>query len=116
MNCGNHPDVVEWVWRLGRGLAAGARCLIYGTPALIDPETGVILAVCFGTAYAIRLPADSPKPPRNDVVQKWSFGGTTNIERRFGRGWKFGDFSRGEFAALKKVRENFHEQLSEPPA
>jgi hypothetical protein len=50
MNCGSHPDIVEYVWGpLGSALAQDGRALIFGTPTLIHANSGVILAVCFGT-------------------------------------------------------------------
>ena len=38
---GSHPDVVERVWdQLGASLPTDCRCLVYGTPALVDPASG----------------------------------------------------------------------------
>src|SRR5512145_2078070 len=54
--CGSHPDVVERVWdRLGKCLPENGRCLVYGTPALVHPRAGVVLATCNGTAYCLRI-------------------------------------------------------------
>ena len=53
---GSHPDVVKHVWDvIGRSLPVDCRCLVYGTPALVHPKVGVILAFCNGMTYCIRL-------------------------------------------------------------
>jgi hypothetical protein len=102
MSCGAHPDIVERVWeQLGRALPRDGRCLIFGTPALVHAEFGVLLAVCLGTAYVVRLPPDAAPPPRRCVVMQGSDGGRLDLESEFGAGWMFGDFSPGEVDALK---------------
>jgi hypothetical protein len=106
MNCGTHPDIVEHVWGvLGRALPENGCCLIFGIPALVHPKAGVILAVCYGTAYAIRLPSGAARPPRRKLVHDWSFEPETNIETDCGVGWMFGDFSPGEVDAIAEVYE-----------
>lgn len=58
LGSGAHPDIVERLWRdLNQALPTDSRRLVYGTPALMNPDTGEILAVAIGTSYAIRLPA-----------------------------------------------------------
>src|SRR5438309_2072950 len=55
--CDCHPDAVEWVWnRLGATLPEKGYCLVCGRPALVHPHAGVLLAVCLGTAYCLRVP------------------------------------------------------------
>jgi hypothetical protein len=55
---GSHPDVVERVWDgLGKALPADCRCLVLGTPALVHPEAGVVLAFSLGTRYYVRRPS-----------------------------------------------------------
>jgi hypothetical protein len=108
MNCGSHPDIVERVWdKLSRAFPGDGRCLLYGTPALVHPKSGVILAVCYGTAYCVRLPIGAARPPRQRLVEEWTEGGKTNIESEFGRFWMFGDFSRSEIAAMKEVYQQY---------
>ena len=51
---GSHPDVVERVWN-GLGPHADWRLVVLGTPAVVDPETGAVLAVALGTSYWLRL-------------------------------------------------------------
>jgi hypothetical protein len=107
-NRGSHPDIVQRVWdELGRALPEDGRCLLFGTPALVHPKSGVILAVCFGTAYSLRLPSGAARPPRRRLVQEWSTGGETNVESEFGPGWMFGDFSPGEVEGMEDVYQEF---------
>src|SRR5437870_12512694 len=55
--CGSHPEIVERVWdQLGTELPQDCRCLLYRTPALVHPVSGVVLTVSYGTQYCIRLP------------------------------------------------------------
>src|SRR5512140_3112105 len=76
---GSHPDVVSRVWdQLGHALPNDCRCLVYGTPALVHPGAGVILAICNGTQYNLRLAPDgldeaSAKGAK--TVTRWSGGG-----------------------------------------
>jgi hypothetical protein len=108
MNCGSHPDIVERVWdHLGRVLPDDGRCLVYGNPALVHPRSGVVLAVCYGTSYALRLPKGSPRPPRRLRVVKWTLGGETDLEAEYGKYWQFGCFSADEENTLKAVYEEF---------
>lgn len=42
---GAHPDVVQRLWnQLGKGSPAESRALLFGTPALVHPESGIVLA------------------------------------------------------------------------
>src|SRR5437870_5423463 len=60
MGQGCHPDIVERIWdQIGKVFLTDARCLVYGTPALVDPETGIVVAVGYGTAYCVRIPVAS---------------------------------------------------------
>src|SRR5215207_8152737 len=46
-NQGSHPEIVERVWDdINSKLPKDCRCLIYGTPALVHSDTGIILAIC----------------------------------------------------------------------
>src|SRR5262245_45618185 len=58
--CGSHPGAVMRVWdELGAALPNGCCQVLYGTPVLLHDESGVVLAVCYGTSYAIRVPGGS---------------------------------------------------------
>lgn len=71
---GTHPDIVERLWLLDRGLPASCRWVVWGYPALVHPLSGVIFAIGFGTiGVAMRLPAelsDAGPQARADVSGK----------------------------------------------
>ena len=53
MEAGSHPDIVARVWdQLGRSLPGDCRAMLYGGPALVDPHSGLIIALAYGTQYA----------------------------------------------------------------
>ena len=107
---GSHPDIVERVWdALGGSLPADCRALVYGTPALVEPRSGVVIAIAFGTAYALRIPARSIADALAagcQLEQRWTGGGSTVAREEFGEGWLF-----GAWAATEKewVRESYEE-------
>ena len=115
MNCGSHPDVVERVWNeLSAALPADGRCLVFGTPALVHPRSGVVLAVCSGTAYCLRLPTGAART-RGQAVQEWTDGGTTDLSVEFGTDWVFGRYLPGELDAIREVYREF-DKRAEPGA
>jgi hypothetical protein len=100
MGAGSHPDCVERVWDvLGGALPAKSRALVYGSPALVHPAAGIVIALTFGTQYAIRIPADvharAMKLGCKDT-QKWSGGGETRIRELLGDDWLFGGWADEE--------------------
>jgi hypothetical protein len=111
MSCGSHPDVVEQVWHvLARKLPAEGRCLLFGTPALVDPVSGIVLAVCYGTQYCVRLPKGAiPAALRRGarVSMTWTLGGSTNIQKQFGRDWVFGHYLPEEVEWCEEVCRQF---------
>jgi hypothetical protein len=113
MNCGSHPDVVEHVWRvLARKLPAESRCLLFGTPALVDPRSGVVLSVCYGTEYCVRLPNGAlPAALRRGarVSTTWTVGATTNIQKQFGSDWIFGHWLPEEVKWCEESCQQFRE-------
>jgi hypothetical protein len=56
---GTHPELVARLWdELGKGLPADCRRVVFGTPALVRPDSGVLFGFAGGThTYALRLPA-----------------------------------------------------------
>lgn len=91
---GSEPQVVERVWDfLGARLRDDCRALIYGSPGLVDPGSGAVLAVAYATSYVIRVAnrrLDDALQAGCSIEHTWSDGTTTNIEQKFGRGWVFG--------------------------
>jgi hypothetical protein len=94
MQLGSHPDVVQRVWDdLGGALPVDCRAIVYGTPGLVQPHSGVVLAMAYGTAYAIRVPTQliaAAYKAGCKAEQSWTPGGKTIIEEEFGCGWVFG--------------------------
>lgn len=92
---GAHPDIVERLWsELAARLAHDSRRLIAGGAALIDPETGVIVAVALGTTYAIRLTGESLTRARErgyvSVHEFSTVNRRLDLDTAFGPGWVFG--------------------------
>jgi len=67
LTLGTHPDLVTRLWNeLGGSLPSDCRVIAYGMPALVRPDTGVIIGVAGGTQmYALRLDADGFTVARN---------------------------------------------------
>lgn len=92
---GAHPDIVEQLWtRLNAALASDARSLVADTAALVDPDSGLILAVALGTQYAIRLTgaglAAAEAAGYQSVHEFRTVGRTLDLGQAFGPGWVFG--------------------------
>lgn len=98
--CGSHPEIVERVWdALGAALPADCRRLVYGTPALVHPQTGVVLAVALGTQYGLRVPANRLQEALDagaKLKTKWSNGGEFDVPSALGGDWVLGSFSKSE--------------------
>ena len=100
LQAGSHPDIVSRVWEtIGGALPADCRAIVYGTPALVHPDCGVVLALAYGTAYGIRIPDDLV----NEAMEagcmperRWSGGKTTNLQELMGYGWLFGSWEKKE--------------------
>ncbi|MDP9249926.1 MAG: hypothetical protein M3O78_00965 [Chloroflexota bacterium] len=95
LHLGTHPLVVARLWDvLNAGLPADGRCVIYGSPALVEPVSGIVLAVGIGTQYALRLrPADRTMAlaAGAEVVHAFrTSGGTLDLGVAFGADWTFG--------------------------
>ena len=58
MALGTHPDLVARLWdELPTELPVDCRAVVYGTPALMRPTTGIVFGFANGThTYALRLP------------------------------------------------------------
>lgn len=97
---GSHPDVVERVMdELGATLPGHCRFLADGRAVLAHPATGRILAMPYGTAYALWLPEDAcAEAKRSGLVptRRWSDGTRTDLEREIGPGWLFGKWHADE--------------------
>lgn len=112
LELGSHPDVVERVWdELGMVLGQDSRQIVCGRPALVDPETGAVLAIAWGTRYVLRLPEETAGKARDrgfKTVHTWSDGTMTDIENDLGPGWVFGQWSTEEAIFLRESHNSPH--------
>jgi hypothetical protein len=55
---GTHPDLVARLWdEIAAVLPVDCRFVVFGAPALVRPDTGIVFGFACGThAYALRLP------------------------------------------------------------
>lgn len=106
---GAHPEIVERMWdQLGKKMEDG-RCLLYGTPVLAQPSSGVIVAVAFGTQYIVRIPdEDVPRAMAAGYEQSHDWNDhTTDLVPEFGTDWVFGLWRKEELRWCKAVCERF---------
>jgi len=111
MHLGSHPDIVERVWKgIGAELDEDCRLIVCGTPALVQPVTGIILAIALGTQYCLHLPipllnialaAGAP------TTTKWSGGHVTDVAKEFGEGWFFGKWLKDEIGWCRESYQVF---------
>jgi hypothetical protein len=102
---GSHPDAVERVWdQLGGPFGKDACQIVHGTPSLVHPTTGIIIAVSLGTAYALRLPQELRAEAEEAGLAtriRWSDGRTTDLEVEIGAGWYFGRWHERELEWMR---------------
>ena len=94
-----HPDIIERIWRLAAVMPKDCRASVYGAPALVHPETGVIFAFGTGTAYFLRLPAAAAAEAIKAGAftnHRWSFGGDMDIRQQLGEEWIGGRWLQNE--------------------
>jgi hypothetical protein len=100
MNLGSHPESVERIWdQLGSALPKECRCILLGSPGLVAPRSGVLLAKAYGTAYILRIPQDSMDAAIQAGARtrmKWSDSHTTDLKQDYGDGWIFGKYLKQE--------------------
>lgn len=104
---GSHPDIVERLWdALGAALPRDCRCIVLGTPALVHPETGIVLAVALGTQYGLRLAPDALGDARQagaKTITRWSDGAGFDIAAAFGPDWILGGWLPQEAAWCRRA-------------
>jgi hypothetical protein len=112
MTLGTHPDVVTRLWKdLGGSLPMDCRVVAYGMPALVRPDSGVIIGIAGGTQmYALRLDAQAAAEARAaglDVVFRYPAVPTVRAldvvvdATKFGETWVFGRWHASEPRWLK---------------
>ena len=111
MYLGSHPDIVERIWKgIGSKLDSDCRLIVRGTPALVQPETGIILAFALGTQYCLHLPdslAETVLAAGLPTKMKWSNGRVTDIAKKFGEGWIFGKWLKDEIEWCRRAYQEF---------
>jgi hypothetical protein len=73
LSLGTHPDLVDYLWRLGADLPGACACVVDGRsfPLLSHPVSGVIFAVAGGTnTLGLRL----PEPELSDALAVPGYG------------------------------------------
>ncbi len=120
LELGSHPDIVTRVWNdLGAQLPADSKAIVFGTPALVHPEVGVVLAMAFGTSYLLHLPADLAAEARAAAYatsERWSDGTATELTTTLGDGWFFGRWrdEEAEWLASALLQLTFPRQTLAP--
>lgn len=117
MGQGSHPDVVEHVWKkIGSSLPMDCRCLVCGTPALVQPNSGILLAFCLGTQYCLRLPSgfleEALKHGGVKPTTKWSNGTILDASVTFGPDWVFGAWKE-DLEWSRKTYDVYNEPVSD---
>jgi len=105
---GTHPDIVAHLWdTLAAALDGDARAVLRATPVLVDPASGVVVAVGIGTTYALRLtPEDAAAAIAGGIATVHVFrtvGRTLDLAAEFGPGWVFGARHDDETAWLRRT-------------
>jgi hypothetical protein len=114
---GTHPDVVDRLWDdLNGALPEDSRFLITGGPALVEPMSGIVLAVGLGTAYGLRLTAQDYDAARADgfaVVNTYrTVNVTLDLAATFGPRWVFGRVDARELEWIAKSFTDARQILS----
>ena len=104
---GCHPEIVERIWdQIGAAYPSESRCLIYGRPSLVDPASGVVVALGYGTAYCVRIPVTVIPQAITlgaNLSMKWTGGTSTDIQAELGEDWVFGAWLAQEIAWTQAV-------------
>jgi hypothetical protein len=111
MSSGSHPDIVERIWKgIGPNLDSDCRLIVCGTPALVQPDTGIILAFALGTQYCLHLPNELVKTALAAgarTTTKWSNGRVTDVAKILDKGWIFGRWLEEEIEWCQQAYQVF---------
>ena len=66
-----HREMLNWVWTtLPARLPTDCRWVVYGTPVLVHPKTGIIFCIAYGQSLcALRLSADEARMAVMDELE-----------------------------------------------
>ena len=108
---GSHPEIVGFMWeRLSKKFPDESRCLVYGTPSVIQPVSGVILAIGMGTQYCQRILPESIESAAAigcTPTHSWGNGDTTDLRDVFGPYWVFGSFGEESIEWFRAAYHHF---------
>jgi hypothetical protein len=104
---GTHPDLVERLWdELTVKLPARCRWIVYGTPVLVHPSSGIVFAFAGGThTYALRLPTkEREEALRAGAKRLYEYPAYPELDIQasrldlddIGEEWVFGGWFKGE--------------------
>jgi hypothetical protein len=109
---GSHPDIVGFMWeKLSKKFPDESRCLVYGRPSVIQPMSGVVLAVGMGTSYCLRILAESVADAAaigSTPIHTWGNGDTTDLRQTFGENWVFGSFGDEPLSWFRAAYHHFN--------
>lgn len=104
---GSHPEMVDRVWNeLGKELPCDCRAQANGTPVLAHPETDRIIALAYGTAYALWLTPEgfaAALEAGATTSRTWSGGSVTDLAQDGGPGWLWGRWYDDEPSWLQRA-------------
>jgi hypothetical protein len=102
MGLGTHPDIVERLWKIGRGLPTDCAWAAFRRPVLAHAATGIIFGLGISTlGYALRLPPDLAREAQASGAQQARSGlGAQKDETYslsdYGADWWFGRWREDE--------------------
>ncbi len=110
-SCGCHPDIVGYLWDvIGAVLPVDCRGLVYGIPALVHHNSGIIFAIGIGTICCIRPPGSLGTEAINAGAKtyiKLNSGGSIDVQSELGEDWVFGPITPIELTWGKRIYEMF---------
>jgi hypothetical protein len=87
-----HPDIIEAMWKLDESLPQRCRWVLWGRPALVHAESGVVFGVGFGTiGFVLRLSPELLKaePTAGSIFKRGNLGQTPHDIGLAGPEWRF---------------------------
>ena len=112
LTLGSHPDIVERLWKqISAAMPSECRSIVCGTPALVQPESGIVFAFAYGTQYCLRLPEtliETAFLAKAKTSTRWSNGKVEDLRQlELGPGWIFGSWMAAEIEWCKESFASF---------
>ena len=108
---GSHPEIIEQVWKMiGSAIPSECRFIVCGTPALIQPDSGILFAFALGTQYCLHLPAsliETALQAHAKTSTRWSNGKVLDIQHELDPDWIFGSWLPAEIDWCKASYNSF---------